>query len=163
MPMQTAEHDPIAPPRRSPWKMAWLILAVAYAAPIAYTGYNKVIEVTREARERLIVQHRLWELDPGYRGTPQIWTRVASRLLTDNQLMRRVRLRYGELTREIELDYRRDLSLAQVEVIAIHVAAWGIPVGALYGLGLLVLKRRRVSIPPPPPAAPPASDARYRP
>ena len=162
--MQTAVNDAVPPPRRSPWKIAWVILAIVYAAPISYFAYNRLAEVTQQARERLIMQHRLWEVDPEYQGTPKAWTRLASRLLTDNQLMRRVRVRYGELSREIELDYRRDLSLAQMEVIAAYAAAWGIPLGTLYGLGILLARRRRAPPPPPPPPArAPASDARYRP
>ena len=149
--------------RLSAWKFACLIVALVYATPVAYFAYERAIEVTRQARERLIIQHRLWELDPGYQGTPQAWTRFASWLLTDNQLMRRVRSRYGELAREIELDYRRDLTLAQGEVWLVAAAAWALPVGALYGLGLVVLRRRRAPPAAPPPPAPPSSDSRYRP
>ena len=146
------------------WKIAWLVLAAAYAVPVAYFAYERAIEVTRQARERLIIQHRLWELDPGYQGTPKAWTRFAARLLTDNQLMRRVRARYGELARDIELDYRRDLTLAQGEVWVAAAAIWALPVGGLYGLGLLVSRRRRPPPgPPQPPAREPSSDARYRP
>jgi hypothetical protein len=150
--------------RRSWWRIAWVILAVAYAAPIVYIAYGRVVEVTRQARVGLIVQHRLWELDPGYQGTPQAWTRFAERLLTDSQLMRRVRARYGELAREIELDYRRDLTMAQGEVVVVAAAAWALPLAALYGIGFIAARSRR---PPPelpkPLVRPASSDARYRP
>ncbi len=148
------------------WKIALVILAVAYAAPLAYVAYNRLGEVARQARERLIVQYRLWELHPEYKGTPQAWTRFASRLLTDGQLLRRVRAKYGALGTEIELDYRRDLSVAQGVVVLVAVAAWGIPVGALYGIGILVTRRRRPALEKlseKPPEKPGYSDARYRP
>jgi len=132
---------------------------------VGYFAYNRLVEVSRQAREHFIVQYQLWELSPEYQGTPQMWTRVASLLLTDTQLMRRVRAKYGrELTREIELDYQRDLMLAHAEVVLVAVAAWALPVGALYGLVVFASRRRR---PPPGPAkqpvGTPSSDSRYRP
>ena len=146
----------------SAWQIALIILAVAYAVPLAYVAYNRLGEVARQARERLIVEYRLWELHPEYKGTPQAWTRFASRLLTHGQLLRRVHVKYGALATEIELDYRRDLSVAQGEVVLVVVAAWGIPVGALYGLGILLTRRRRRVLAKPP-EKPGYSDARYRP
>jgi hypothetical protein len=146
----------------SSWQIALVILAVAYAVPLAYVAYNRLEVVARQARERLIVEYRLWELHPEYKGTPQAWTRFASRLLTDGQLLRRVHAKYGALATEIELDYRRDLSVAQGEVVLVVVAAWGIPVGALYGLGILLTRRRRRVLEKPP-EKPGYSDARYRP
>lgn len=161
---QTRSRTDIDTRRGSLWKVAWLILAAAYAAPVCYIAYDRVVEVTRQARERLILQHRLWELDPEYQGSPRMWTRVASHLLSDNQLMRRVRMRHGaQLTSEIELDYRRDLTLAQAEVVAVAAAAWALPLGALYGFGLLVSRRRAPPEPPKPPEKPVPSDSRYRP
>ena len=151
--------------RRHPWwQIAWLILAIAYAVPVAYYANDRVTEVTRKARERLIVQYRLWELHPEYGGTPRTWTRFASRLLTDNQLLRRVRAKYGDLANDIELDYRRDLSIAQGEVIVAAAAAWAVPLAALYGLGLLIVMRRRrpPAQPQQAPERPAASDSRYR-
>lgn len=164
--MQAAEPNAVPRiSRGSLWKVAWLIFAAAYAAPVCYIAYGRVVEVTRQAREQLIVQHRLWELDPEYQGSPRMWTRVALLLLTDNQLMRRVRMRHGaQLANEIELDYRRDLTLAQAEVVAVAAAAWALPLGALYGLGLLVSRRRRAPPEPlKPPERPVSSDSRYRP
>jgi hypothetical protein len=112
----------------------------------------------------LIVAHRLWELHPEYRGSPETWTNFASRLLTDRQLMLRVRAKYHDGAKPIELDYRRDLSIAQGEVIVAAAAIWGLPVGLAYGLGWLLAARRRKPPPAPPPPRRPAYDAsRYRP
>lgn len=146
------------------WRIAWVVVALAYAAPIAYVAYGRVIEVTQRARERLIIEYRLWELHPEYHGTPQAWTRFASRLLTDSQLLRRVRLVQRDLATDIELDYRRDLTLAQGEVVVVAIAAWAVPVAMLYGIGCLVARRRRVTPgPEPAPAKPAYSEAKYRP
>ena len=69
-----------------------------------------------------------------------------------------------ELAPEIELDYRRDLSVAQGEVVLTAVAAWALPVGVLYGIGFLVARRRR-SAPEPEkkPNKPAYTEAKYRP
>lgn len=162
--MQAAE--PNAVPRISRgswWKVAWLIIAAVYATPVCYIAYGRVIEVTRQARERLIVQHRLWELDPEYQGSPRTWTRVASHLLSDSQLMKRVRARYGDLANEIELDYHRDLTIARAEVVLLAAAAWAVPTAALYGLGFLVRRRRSPRETPKQPERSAATDSRYRP
>jgi hypothetical protein len=151
-----------SPSRRTlPWRIAWLVVALAYAAPVAYFSYGRVIDVSQRARERLIVEYRLWELHPEYHGTPQAWTRFASRLLTDNQLLRRVRLVQRDVATDIELDYRRDLTIAQGEVVLAAIAVWAAPLGLLYGLACLVA-RRRVA-PPPAPAKPAYSEDKYRP
>lgn len=149
-------------PKARLWYYAWAALAILYAIPIAIRAYDRVIDVTLKARAQVIVQHRLWELDPGYRGKPEIWTRFASRLLTDRQLMVRMRARYGERAEQLELEYRRDLTIAQAEVVIAAAAIWGLPVAALYGIGMLVARRR----PPPPPPAPERpryDESRYRP
>jgi hypothetical protein len=149
---------------QSLWTAAWLAAAVVYAVPVCYFAYERVVEVTRQARERLIVQHRLWEVDANYQGSARTWTRVASHLLTDSQLLQRVRTRYGDLANEIELDYRRDLTIAQVEVIAVATAAWAAPVAAAYGLALLVGRRRRQTRESPKQINDAVSnDSRYRP
>lgn len=145
------------------WHAAWIVIALAYAVPVAYFAYGRLIDITHRAREQLIVEYRLWELHPEYRGTPQTWTRFAARLLTDNQLLRRVRLVQRDLAAEIELDYRRDLTLAQGEVALTALAAWLAPVAGVYGIGYLIARLRR-----PAPAArqlqkPAYSEARYRP
>ena len=146
------------------WKIAWALAALAYAVAVAYMAYGRLGEVTLEARQRLIVEYRLWELHPEYHGTPQAWTRFASRLLTDNQLLSRVRSLHRDLAAEIELDYRRDLTMAQGEVVLTALAAWALPVGALYAIGLLVGRRRRVvPEPEPKPAKLQYSEAKYLP
>lgn len=149
-------------PKARLWFYAWIALAILYAILIAMPAYDRVIDVTRNARAQLIVQHRLWELDPRYRGKPEMWTRLASRLLTDRQLMVRMRARYGERAEQLEIEYRSDLTIAQAEVVIAAAAIWGLPVAALYGIGMLVARRR----PPPPPPAPERpryDESRYRP
>lgn len=153
---------------RSRWTLlslvAWAVAAVAYAVPVTEAAYDHLTNVTHRARERLIVEYRLWEAHPEYRGTPQAWTRFASRLLTDNQLLQRVRLLHRDLATDIELDYRRDLTLAQSEVVLLAVAQWAVPVGAVFGLGLLLARRRRGAPEPvKPPEKPAYSEAKYRP
>ena len=145
------------------WHVAWAVIALAYAVPIARIATDRLTDVTLRARERLIVEYRLWELHPEYRGTPAAWTRFAARLLTDNQLLRRVHIAQRELATEIELDYRRDLTVAQSEVVLTAVAAWAAPVALLYGIGCLVARRRR-SAPEATkePARPAYSEERYR-
>jgi hypothetical protein len=152
-----------APPRSTLWwRVAWIVAALAYAVPVTYFAYGRLVEVSQRARERLIVEYRLWELHPEYKGSPQMWTRVASRLLTDNQLLRRVRLVERDAAADIELDYRRDLTIAQGEVVLAAVAAWAAPMALLYGFGYLVARRRRV-VPEPAPEKPAYSEEKYRP
>jgi hypothetical protein len=149
-------------PKARLWYYAWIAVAILYAIPIAMRAYDRIIDVTRKAREQLIVQHRLWELHPEYRGTPEAWTRFASRLLTDGQLMVRMRAKYGERAEQIELEYRSDLTIAQAEVVVGAAAIWGAPVAVLYGIGMVAARRRR----PPPPLAPERpryDESRYRP
>jgi hypothetical protein len=145
-----------------PWRIALIVVALAYAAPVVYFAHGRLTEVTHQARERLIVEYRLWELHPEYHGTPQAWTRFASRLLTDNQLLRRVRLVQRDLATDIELDYRRDLTIAQGEVVLAALAVWALPLATLYGIGRLLARRRRVA-PGPEPARPVYSEDKYRP
>src|SRR5215213_4202593 len=92
------------------WKVILLLAGLVYAAPLTWIGYDRVLEVNRAQRTRLIEQYRLWEVDAQYSGTPQMWTRVAARFLSDGQLMSRVAKKYGGLAEEIELDYRRELA-----------------------------------------------------
>lgn len=149
-------------PRVWPWKLAFLVIAAAYAWPVYWSAEARVQEVTRQQRTQLIVRHQLWELDTGYYGTPQTWTRFAARLLSDGQLLRRVHRKYGDLGREIELDYRRDLFIAQAEVILTASALWALPLAALYGIAAMVVRRRKPG-PLPETTDIPVSDSRYRP
>jgi hypothetical protein len=142
------------------WFAAWILAAIAYAAPLAWHAYHDLVEVNYRARVRLIEQHRLWEVD-NYRGKPQSWTRFAGRILTDQQLLRRLAVKYAGQSEEIEREYRRDLAIARAEVIIVAGAWWAGPVMALYGLLWLVRRRRPRNAPKPAPAS--ASDPRYRP
>ena len=152
-----------SPSRRTVlWRAAWVLVALAYAAPVAYFAYGRLTEVAQRARERLIVEYRLWELHPEYKGSPQAWTRFAARLLTDSQLLRRVRLVERDAATDIELDYRRDLTIAQGEVVLAALAAWAAPMGIIYGIGCLVARHRR-AVPEPLPAKPAYSEDKYRP
>lgn len=162
--VQTSDRQ-LAPARKgSPrtWKLAWIALAIAYAVPLAWHAYGRLTEVDRQARARLIEAHRLWELQPGYSGNPDMWTRIASRLLNDKQLMSRLAAKYGALAEPIELDYRRDLAIARGEVAFRALALWVLPLGAVYGAARLAARRKSRL---PPPKAQPASalDPRYRP
>lgn len=58
--------------------------------PMGFSAYEQLSHVSEQARARLIEQHRLWELDPNFRGKPAAWTRMASRLLSDRQVLMRV-------------------------------------------------------------------------
>jgi hypothetical protein len=140
-----------------------LAAAAVYFVPIGTIAYDKLVEVTRQHRVRLIVSHRLWELHPEYHGSPEAWTGFAARLLTDRQLLLRVRAKYRDGAEQIELDYRRDLSIAQAEVIVVALAIWGVPVGLAYGFGRLLSGRRNKPPPAPPPARPAYDESRYRP
>ena len=142
-----------------------LFLAVAWAIPVATEAYNRLVDVNRDARKRLIVSHQLWEMHPEYHGTPENWTRFASQLLTDRQLLRRIRAKYGDQAAQIELDYRSDLTIAQAEVVTVALAAWAFPLALIVGAWWLYSRQR------PPPKAPRVAkprtasydDPRYRP
>lgn len=154
--------DPAGARRRALlWRGVWLVLAIACSVPVAPSAYEQFNRVSQAARASLIEQHRLWELQPDFRGKPEIWTRAASRLLNDRQLLRRVAAKYGGQSEQIELEYRRDLSIARAEVVVVALALWAAPLAALYGIVLLVRRRKRA----PPPKIEPASvsDPRYRP
>jgi hypothetical protein len=147
---------------RIDWRLATLIvLAAAYAAPLGWNAYERLVEVGLDARKRLIEQHQLWEIEPGYRNNPRMYTRMAAQLLNDTQLMRRIHTKYGPLAADIELDYRRDLAVTRALIVLKALAYWGAPVGGLY-LALRFWRRRK---PAPVPKAKPASvlDPRYRP
>jgi len=153
-----------APPRwRSPrvLRLAFLVLALACGVPLVTSADGRLTRVSQEARGRLIHEHQLWELDPNFRGKPQVWARMASRLLSDRQLLSRVAQKYRGQSSEIELDYKRDLTIARAEVVFGALAIWAAPLAAVYGLAW-ALRRRK---PAAPAKAQPASvsDPRYRP
>jgi len=160
--MIDAPTEPAAFPRAWLWKTVFLLMAAAYAWPVIWIAYDRVQEVNRKQRQQLIMRHQLWELHPEYVGTPQAWTRFASILLSDRQLMRRVQRKYGAFAEQIELDYHRDLFIAQTEVVLVAGACWGLPVAALYGIGVMVGRRREAAHAPAPERST-VSDSRYRP
>lgn len=157
------ERSPAPAGRRFPlWRIAFAILAIAYGAPLAWQAYERLVEVNYKARERLILEHRLWEVQPAYKGKPEQWARFASRLLTNRQLMARVDARYGAQAREVEIEYRRDLTIARAEVLVVAIALWAAPLAALYG-GVAWAYRRRPRTAPARVQPASASDPRYRP
>ena len=145
------------------WRYVWIVVAVLYAVPVGKAAYDRLGDVARAMRVRLIVENRLWEMHPESRGRPQAWTNAASRLLTDRQLLLRVRSKYGTAADAIELDYRRDLSIAQGEVVVVALAVWGTPVAVLYAAAALIVRRRHKPRPQPAPARPAYDESRYRP
>ena len=147
--------------RRVLWRVFWVVLAAGYAVPIAQEAYDRLMIVNQQSRERLIHEHRLWELQPGFRGRPESWARMASRLLNDRQLLSRVSAKYGGQAEQIELEYRRDLTIARAEVVLGAAALWAAPLLAIYAV---VWARRRRKPPAPPKVEPPSvSDPRYLP
>ena len=155
-------QDRVSARRTRLWLLAWIVVASAYAVPIAWNAYDELVRVNQKARARLIQHHRLWEMDANFRGRPQNWTRFASRLLSDRQLFRRIAMKYGAQAEEIEREYRRDLTLARAEVGVIAFALWSGPLAAVYGL-IRLLRWWRPRSPPPKVAPASASDPRYRP
>ena len=111
---------------------------------------------------RFIITHRLWELHPEFKGSPETWTSFAARLLTDRQLMVRVNSKYGALAEQIQIEYHRDLTIAQSVVVFRALAVWALPLLTLYGVVWLLYRRQR---PRPQAPAPVASlnDPRYLP
>lgn len=116
---------------------------MATLAPAGYFAYQDALEARRVTRVQLIERCSLWETAPEYAGSPQSWTRFAAWLLDSDQLMERVRMKYGALAEEIELDFRRDLVLVYGRVIAGYLLLWLAPLALLYGAGHLYRRRRR--------------------
>lgn len=144
------------------WRLVFVVVALTIAVPIAFNAYERLLQVNQHARERLILEHRLWELQPGFNGKPQTWARFASRLLNDRQLLSRVASKYGPQTEEIALEYRRDLAIARAEVVVVAIATWAAPLGLAYAVVCWLVRRRRsAAAPKVQPAS--ASDPRYRP
>ncbi len=123
----------------------WLILggaaAVLWGAVVVWQAVPRVTAAGREARTRLIQENRLWETDPLYAGTPKAWTTFAAWLLTDGQLLERVRARQPEQAEAIETEYQRDRFLALAPIALTAVAAWGGPIGFV-AAGLWWRRRR---------------------
>jgi hypothetical protein len=126
------------------WQWTWLLLVAVSALPTAYYAYQELQQTERTLRMQLIERYSLWETDPLYRGTPQSWTRFAARLLNTDQLIERVRVKQRALADQIEEDFQRDTALARGKVIAVYLAAWGMPLALVYGAGWLIERRRRL-------------------
>ena len=143
------------------WLWAWLAVAVVTGVPVGRLAYQNVVESNIESRHRLIVQYELWRAHPKMSASPQNWARMASRLLTDNQLMTRVRIVHSANAEQIELDYRRDLTITQGLTLSKYVLPWALAIALLYGVGWWLLRPRKTA---PPPKVVPASynDPRYR-
>ena len=144
------------------WQLAWLLVAAVSLAPVSYYAYQELQKVQRELRVQLIQRYSLWESDPNYRGTPQAWTRFAAMLLTNGQLMRRVREKHGALTEKIEEDFQRDSALAQGKVIVVYLSGWAIPLALLYGAGWLYQRRKLSAAPQPLKKQPKTSASKVR-
>jgi len=143
------------------WRTAFAALALAAAVPIAFDAYDDLVRVNERARERLALEHRLWELQPGFRGKPETWARFASRLLNDRQLLSRVAAKYGAAAEQIELEYRRDLAIARAEVVVVALAIWAVPLGLVYAIAWAYGRRKPAPVPKTQPAS--ATDPRYLP
>ena len=162
--MTKMENRPGRGARRiHPWHAIFVAVALALAVPIASEAYERLMHVNQQARERLILEHRLWELQPGFKGKPQVWARFASRLLNDRQLLSRVAAKYGPQAEEIEIEYRRDLAIARAEVVVIATAAWAAPLAVAYAVVWWGLRRRKKPVAAPKAQPASASDPRYRP
>jgi hypothetical protein len=161
MGVEIATQEGASSRRARLWQIVWILAAAAYAAPLSWNAYEQLVAVNQQARARLIQQHRLWEMELNFRGKPEHWTRFASWLLTDRQLLARVAMKYGPQSEEIEREYRRDLTIARAEVIVIASALWAGPLAALYGLVWMLRRRPHRPAPKIEPAS--ASDPRYRP
>ena len=137
--------DSGAPAKRpiARWQWAWLFAALVSAAPVSYHAYQALQENGRAARMQLIERYSLWESDAQSRASPQAWTRFAARLLNTAQLMQRVREKHGALADQIEQDFEFDTALSHSRIVAVYLAAWGVPLGVLYGVGWLAARRRR--------------------
>lgn len=143
------------------WLWAWLVIVAVSGVPVGQSAYRNLLETNIAARHRLIVQYELWRAHPKLKASPQHWARLASRLLTDNQLMNRVRVVHPNNAEQIELDYRRDLSITQALAIAKYLSPWALMLALLYFAGRWLLRPRKTT---PPPKVVPASynDPKYR-
>ena len=131
------------PAPRAWQSIAGLAAAALWAALIAWQTLPHLDTAGRSARTRLIQETRLWESDSQYAGTPKNWTYFAAWLLTDGQLLERVRTRHPERADAIEADYQRDRFLGLAPIVLAAVAVWGAPVVA--GYAAVAWRRRRRS------------------
>ena len=124
------------------WQIWWLVFSTLAAVPAFYFANQALLQTRVELDTRLIVEHRLWESDPAYAGTPDNWTRFAAWLLDSEQLLERVRAVNPAQAESIEEEYRRDAMLAFSGVLMRYLAAWGIPVALAFAAGAAVERRR---------------------
>jgi hypothetical protein len=143
------------------WLWAWLVAVVVSGLPVGWLAYKNLIEVNIAARYRFIVDYELWRAHPKLKAAPQQWARSASHLLTDRRLMNRMRIVHPNNAEQIELDYRRDLTIAQGLMLAKRLLPWALALALIYTAGWWLLRPRK---PVAPPNIVPASysDPRYR-
>lgn len=123
------------------WRAGWLVIGLLSALPLFPLANQELLQVRFDLDTRLIVEQRLWESDPAYRGTAENWTRFAAWLLDSEQLLERARELHPATADAIEADYRRDMAFALGSVIGIYLAMWGLPFSVLYLLGMLAEAR----------------------
>lgn len=123
------------------WRTAWLAIGLLSALPLLPLANEELLQVRVDLDTRLIIEQRLWESDPAYRGTPENWTRFAAWLLDSDQLIERTRELRPTAADAIEADYRRDMAFALGSVVGIYLAMWGLPFSVLYLLGMLAEAR----------------------
>jgi hypothetical protein len=123
------------------WRAGWLAIGLLSALPLVPLANEELLQVRVDLDTRLIIEQRLWESDPAYRGTPENWTRFAAWLLDSDQLIERTRELRPAAADAIEADYRRDMAFALGSVIGIYLAMLGLPFSVLYLLGMLVETR----------------------
>ncbi|NBR29194.1 MAG: hypothetical protein EBT83_12400 [Betaproteobacteria bacterium] len=123
------------------WRAGWLFIGLLSALPLVPLANQELLQVRFDLDTRLIVEQRLWESDPAYRGTAENWARFAAWLLDSEQLLERARELRPAIADAIEADYRRDLAFALGGVIGIYLAMWGLPFSVLYLFGMLAEAR----------------------
>ena len=123
------------------WRAAWMAIGLLAAPPLVPAANQELLQMRVDLDTRLIVEQRLWESDPAYRGTAENWTRFAAWLLDSDQLIERTRELRPAAADTIEADYRRDMVFALGGIIGVYLAMWGLPFSVLYLLGMLVEAR----------------------
>lgn len=123
------------------WRAAWIAIGLLAALPLVPAANQELLQMRVDLDTRLIVEQRLWESDPAFRGTAETWTRFAAWLLDSDQLIERTRELRPSAADVIEADYRRDMAFALGGIIGVYLAMWGLPFSVLYLLGMLVEAR----------------------
>ena len=123
------------------WRAAWMAIGLLAALPLVPAANQELLQMRVDLDTRLIVEQRLWESDPAYRGTAENWTRFAAWLLDSDQLIERTRELRPAAADAIEADYRRDMVFALCGIIGVYLAMWGLPFSVFYLLGMLAEAR----------------------